>query len=250
MAKFLDSIYKISPVWLQNLGINLYGFFWREQRYGGRFDALTSEFMEREKFSAGEWLSYQTGQLHRLLQSAWTIPYYQRLLAERSITPGTISTLTLRDLERLPLLDKQSLRLSPLDFIRRGGDQPHLHTQLTSGTTGTPLEIKLSSATHQAISASYEARCRRWSGVTYKMSRAMIGGRIVVPRGESAPPFWRFNFVERQLYLSAFHISPRNAPAYVEAINHYKPDYLVGYAVSHFLRIHDFLSKNYLFTDQ
>jgi phenylacetate-CoA ligase len=62
----------------------------------------------------------------------------------------------------------------------------------------------------------------------------MIGGRLVVPKAESKPPFWRYNSAERQLYMSAFHISPSNAPYYVQALNHYQPDYLVGYACSHF----------------
>jgi phenylacetate-CoA ligase len=235
MAKFLDSLYKISPVWLQNLGISLYGLSWREQRYGGRFPLLTSQFIEREKYSSEDWARYQVEQLHHLLFAAWNVPYYQLLLAERNIKPENISSLTLRDLERLPLLDKQSIRLAPQDFINRGRHRPRLHTQLTSGTTGTPLEIKMSSATHQALSAAYEARCRRWAGVNHTMSRAMIGGRIVVPRGESNPPYWRYNFVERQLYFSAFHISPDNTTEYVSAMNHYKPDYLVGYSVSHYL---------------
>jgi phenylacetate-CoA ligase len=235
MAKIFDHLYKVSPVWLQNLGISLYGLAWREQRYGGRFPLMTRQFIEREKFTSEDWAIYQAEQLQRLLHSAWSVPYYQRLLLECNLSPENISSLTLRDLERLPMLDKQSIRLAPQDFINRSRKRPHLHTQLTSGTTGTPLEIKMSSATHQALSAAYEARCRRWAGVNHTMSRLMIGGRIVIPRGESDPPFWRYNFVERQLYFSAFHISPGNAPAYVEAINHYKPDYLVGYAVSHFL---------------
>jgi phenylacetate-CoA ligase len=66
------------------------------------------------------------------------------------------------------------------------------------------------------------------------MSRAMIGGRLVVPKGHASPPFWRYNLAERQVYMSAFHISPVNAPHYVKALNHYRPDYLVGYASSHF----------------
>ena len=104
----------------------------------------------------------------------------------------------------------------------------------TSGTTGTPLEILLTKETHQKWYAAYETRCRLWAGVNHKMSRAMIGGRLVVPKANSKPPFWRYNFIEKQLYMSAFHISPANAPYYVESLNHYRPDYLVGYAYSHY----------------
>lgn len=235
MMNILDRVYKVSPVWLQNLGISLYGLSWREQRYGGSFPLLTSQFVEREGYSHEEWSRYQTEQLRALLLSAWQVPYYRGLLAGSNITEESIPMFSLPDLEKIPLLDKQAIRADPQGFITRRKNKPRLHAQLTSGTTGTPLVIKMSSTTHQALSAAYEARCRRWAGVNHKMSRLMIGGRIVVPRGESAPPFWRYNVVEKQLYFSAFHISPGNASAYVEAINHYKPEYMVGYAVSHYL---------------
>ena len=53
-------------------------------------------------------------------------------------------------------------------------------------------------------------------------------------RGEASPPYWRYNGAERQLYLSAFHISPLTVSDYVHALNLFRPDYLVGYASSHF----------------
>ena len=83
-----------------------------------------------------------------------------------------------------------------------------------------------------------------WAAVNHHMSRAMIGGRLVVPRANAAPPFWRFNWIERQLYFSAFHISPTNVPHYVEALNKFKPDYLVGYAFSHYSLARMILNQN------
>jgi phenylacetate-CoA ligase len=75
---------------------------------------------------------------------------------------------------------------------------------------------------------------RLWLGVHHRMSRAMIGGRVVVPRANTEPPFFRHNRSERQLYFSAFHISPQNTKHYVEALNRFQPAYLVGYASSHY----------------
>jgi phenylacetate-CoA ligase len=66
------------------------------------------------------------------------------------------------------------------------------------------------------------------------MSRAMIGGRTVVPRSQDRPPYWRYNPAERQLYMSAFHISAATVGDYVGELNRKKPDYLVGYASAHF----------------
>jgi len=104
----------------------------------------------------------------------------------------------------------------------------------TSGTTGTPLTIRFTREGDRLAQAAYEARVRHWAGVDYRMSRGMIGGRMVVPKANAKPPFWRYNIFERQLYMSAFHISPANAPDYARALNRYQPDYLVGYASSHY----------------
>lgn len=66
------------------------------------------------------------------------------------------------------------------------------------------------------------------------MKRAMIGGRLVVPNAKSKPPYWRYNWAEKQLYMSAFHITPDNTKHYVSALNNFRPDYLSGYASAHY----------------
>jgi phenylacetate-CoA ligase len=57
---------------------------------------------------------------------------------------------------------------------------------------------------------------------------------MIVPKADSRPPFWRYNHWERQLYLSAFHISPANVPDYVAALNRFKPVTMTGYASAQF----------------
>jgi len=63
----------------------------------------------------------------------------------------------------------------------------------------------------------------------------MIGGRRVVPEGVSKPPYYRYNFVEKQLYFSAYHISRQNAAGYAEGMKRYHTGYMVGYAMSNYL---------------
>ena len=235
MARVLDRMYVASPVWLQHLSVSAYGIIWKRRRHGGRFQEAVREFISRENYSPAEWHRYQTEQLRRLLVHAATfVPHYQEGFRARGIAIQDLEQFELDDLSKLPFLEKQTVRQNPDQFMASNVNQRRLHTYDTSGTTGTPLAIKFSSAMHQTWSAAYEVRCRRWAGVNYKMSRAMIGGRIVVPKAQSKPPFWRYNLAERQLYMSAFHISPSNAPHYVEALDRFRPDYLVGYASSHF----------------
>lgn len=235
MGSALEKIYSRSPVWVQQAGVSAFGLVWRRRRFGGRFRSAAEEFTSREHFTQAEWRHYQTEMLRRLLgHAAERVPYYRDAFGRRGLDASDFQKFELKDLAILPLLEKQSIRQVPASFLDVNRRRKKLHTYLTSGTTGTPLEIKFTSEMHQVWSAAYEARCRRWAGVEYRMSRAMIGGRLVVPRSASKPPFWRYNAAERQLYMSAFHISPANAPYYVTALNRYTPDYLVGYASGHF----------------
>jgi phenylacetate-CoA ligase len=61
------------------------------------------------------------------------------------------------------------------------------------------------------------------------MPRATFSGRLVVG-DEQGPPFYRFNFIERQVYFSAFHLSPRNAAAYVEPLRRHRIRWGTGYS--------------------
>jgi phenylacetate-CoA ligase len=141
----------------------------------------------------------------------------------------------LLDLPGLPLLEKETIRNRADSFVTElGRERRGASSYLTSGSTGTPLGILFTPRMHQSWTAAYETRCRNWAGVGRQDSRAMIGGRMVVPQAVSAPPYWRYNRFERQLYMSAFHISPETAPAYADAIRTHQSTYLVGYASAHY----------------
>jgi phenylacetate-CoA ligase len=57
----------------------------------------------------------------------------------------------------------------------------------------------------------------------------------VVPKGIARPPFHRYNWAERQVYFSAYHIAPAHVRDYVRALNHHRPKLFTGYAYSHYL---------------
>jgi len=229
------NIYAHSPVWFQNLGISLYGLSWKKRRFGGVFSHALGEAKNREKFGSGEWKAYQERKLEELLiHSLRTVPYYRSAFKATGLDEAKIRDLKHGDLGDIPLLEKEAIRSDPGSFVSESSRDTKLYCYYTSGTTGTPVSIFFSARMHQGWSALYEARCRNWAGVNNRERMAMIGGRLVVPRGVSSPPFWRKNWAEGQLYMSAFHISPTTASLYLEAIRKFKPAYLVGYASSWF----------------
>jgi phenylacetate-CoA ligase len=67
------------------------------------------------------------------------------------------------------------------------------------------------------------------------LPRSTIGARLVVPQPASTGPFYRYNYVERQVYLSAWHISPAHLDDYIEGFDRYRPQVLTGLAHSYYL---------------
>ncbi|MFN4246338.1 MAG: phenylacetate--CoA ligase family protein [Flavipsychrobacter sp.] len=229
------SIYSKAPVWLQNVFVSLYGLQWKKRRFGGVFASELKQYKEREKYTAAEWEHYTTSQLRvMLLHTFNTVPYYRDKWTAAGITQDQLKLFTLSDINLLPYLSKDDLRKYCKTTLLSDNRESGGSYFESSGTTGTPTSILFSDAMHQRWSAAYEARVRNWAGVDNNMSRGMIGGRRVLPDANARPPYYRYNYFEKQIYFSAYHISPATIQNYADALNKYKPDYMVGYAMSNY----------------
>ncbi len=58
---------------------------------------------------------------------------------------------------------------------------------------------------------------------------ALLGGQPVVHADRRRPPFWVWNGGLRQLYLSAYHVSPANAASMLDAMRRHRVRFLLGY---------------------
>ncbi len=179
---------------------------------------------------------YVQTELRRVLLHAFAeVPYYQKRWSEAGITKGDLEQMTTEDLPKLPVTPKRDVRDDPEAFVARDvARSQKLHPYRTSGSSGTPVTALYTVDAHRRFIAAREARSFGWAGVSLRSPRAVIGGRMVVPRGCSKPPFHRYNRVERQVYLSAFHIAPQNTSEYVLALNRYRPKVMTGYAYSYY----------------
>ncbi len=229
----IDRFYGRLPVFLQEVGITTYGAMWWWRRFGPGFARALRHARERESYDEKQWEAYQVLRLRELLvHAARRVPHYRAAFASSGLAETSLAAFTLEDLRRLPIVDKQDIRPDPKRFVAEGAKG--LHPYATSGSTGTPLTVYMSSATQRQWQALYEARCRNWAGVNRHMRRAMIGGRQVVPRADANRPYGRRNWAEGQLYLSAFHVSRKTCAQYVKELAAFQPDYLVGYASAWF----------------
>ena len=227
----IDAIYARLPVWAQHAAVSAFGVYWRQLRFGRGFRQFVNEYAFNERLSSRDFEAHVQQSLNNLLKIAATkVPYYRQTWSDRAKVAAANGQL-----KDLPLLEKDAVRAQPAAFLRDDMAPWYAPVFHTSGSTGTPIKTIWTVAEYRRALALREARSAGWAGVSFRLPRATFSGRMVEPNPSSSGPFYRFNVVERQVYLSAFHLRRETAPAYVEAIRRHGVQWLTGYAVSYFL---------------
>lgn len=199
-------------------------------RRGIDFEAKISEAKTRESWGSDQWREYQTKLLGGLLLHARVnVPYYRDFWDSH---PKSDDVQFFTKLENWPILEKSSVRANPELFVSTASKKIGLYIWHTSGSTGSPIRVVWSKKTMRNRWAVFEARSRRWYGVSHKDAYALIGGRMVVPFDVSSPPFWVWNAISRQLYMSSYHLSKENIFSYLSEIKRRNIRYIYAYTSS------------------
>lgn len=226
-----EKLYHELPVFLQNIAISFFGLYWYGRRFGGVFKNELKACKKRELYTFSEWEKYQETELRKLLVHAnQQVPYFRNLFKELGLNEHNFLNFKLSELKHLPVLEKKTLRMYCDTELLSEQLEPAGSFLYTSGSSGTPLKIRYSKRMHQKYFAIYESNVRNWSGIDMTMSRGVIGGRRILRDGDGKGPYYRYNYVEKQVYFSAYHISKENVTNYLEGIIKYKISYLEGYS--------------------
>ena len=223
----LLSIYQRLPYPFKILAASIRGYHLRWWRYGKDTERWVEEALEREFWSEEQWSAWRQERLSYVLHRAATqVPYYRDYWQQQRRMGNTASWEVL---ENWPILQKETLRRSPEAFVAEDCDLRGMYCDHTSGTTGTPLKIWQSRKTVRQWYALFEARWRRWYGISRDDRWAILGGQLVTSFDQVKPPFWVWNAGMRQLYCSTYHINQENVGSYLLAMSKYRVKYLLGY---------------------
>jgi phenylacetate-CoA ligase len=223
-------IYHRLPPQGRTVVATLRGFYLRYWRYGPESESLVDAALEREQWSQKQWTSYLENRTAYVLQRAATrVPYYREYWTKRHLRGDNASW---QCLENWPVLEKESLRRNPRAFVADDCNPGKMFHEHTSGTTGKPLDLWWSRPTVRAWYALFEARCRRWYGVSRRDRWAILGGQLVTSVNDGRPPFWVWNAALNQLYMSSYHLSPDLISHYLDALAKYRVAYIFGYTSS------------------
>jgi phenylacetate-CoA ligase len=228
MGSIAENAYNHSPIWLQNLAITAYGTRLRYRRYSGKYAEYLSSLLSTERASARELRELQNTALRRLVQHATKyVPYYAESREYRRIEKSLLTIETLPDL--LPVLSKATVRANAKQFHSNAYKSGELLTLNTSGTSGTPLDIK---ATAMAVQKNYAffSRMLRWYGVAPIKDRGVtFAGRLIIPPDQRGPPFWRYNRAMKTLLMSAYRLTEESIPLYIEEMERFGPQFIDSY---------------------
>lgn len=218
----LKDIYDKLPISLQNVAVSLYGWKRERDRYGGSFKERLAYFSSIEKKDTAFIEEYQLSELKKLIAVSKNSEYYKCLFEQLKIDINDFKDI--KDIKKIPILEKDSLRGHESSFYtdnRR--DNLTFHT---SGSTGTPLTVKMSKADFRDRMAILE-RLRLCHGVNRKMRYITFVGKIINNRNKKC--FWRYNIFGHQLVMSVYDLHQDNKLHYINKIKSYKPDVIEGY---------------------
>ena len=188
------------------------------------------------EYDANQWLDedalkrIQCQKLQALLQHCWLhVPYYRRAWAEAGV--GDVAEIrSLAEFEGLPLLTKQDVR-DNLSELAATTHQGGIMFKATSGSTGSPLRVGFDRESYDRRVAVMH-RGYGWAGVR-------LGERVVYLWGgalERSP--WRSRIKEgafakafNRLVLETDVLDDAVLRRYVDAINRFKPDTIVGFTM-------------------
>lgn len=223
----LLALYHRLPVPARSAAATLRGLYLKRWRHGADSERLVEAARERESWSEDRWRTWREERLAYVLhRAATTVPYYQRLWAERRRAGDRASWEVLA---HWPVLEKDAVRANPRAFVADDCDVRRMFREDTSGTTGKPLTIWRSRETVLSLYAVARARTRRWYSVAEGATWARLGGQLVTPVRQRRPPFWVWNRAMRQLYMSTYHLAPDLLPYYLDALERHGVTYLAGY---------------------
>jgi len=215
----ISSIFLIPKKMLKNLKTN---------RTYKRVYNLTYKQLQSFRFWSEEEIeAFQLGELRKILRHAYdhTI-YYHRLFDECGIDINRINKLS--DIEKIPFLTRKLATKHHDELIADNCKKGNLIDQNTGGTTGQPLIFVIDIDTHAKHYACHNYGMSLYGYSPIRDKIATFTG-VKVPKKADRKRIYGYRMTKKRLVMSSYDISDETISEYVDTLNKYMPDYLMGY---------------------
>lgn len=196
-----------------------------EQHKGNQIRAILNELQLSQKANAPA-VQYQR-LIKLLLHCKQHVPAYAGLLPDDSVIL-TDPMAVLRT--RIPLLPKTNFQQNPEAYLADDIPASARIANCTGGSTGQPVHFYMTR--HQV--ESYEAarwRGLSWYGITQGSRSVMLwGSPIELSKQAQLKNRLKESLLKNRRILSAYNLTEQDLTKHVRFLEHYKPEYLYGYA--------------------
>ena len=235
MRKFkrvLSYLYFKSPYVLKSLITYFLMLKQQKIRYGNYYLIYLEKYRKFWSYSSEELENYRAKQLAKLYSEAYYCTLYYRGKLSPFLSNEIISavkannSVTFSLLKNFPLSNKSELRNAGKDAWNTMREMVYLNH--TSGTSGTPTNIPYDDESFQigfALWRRFHDNC----GLPEKFKSVRISGKIIVHPQTKRAPFWVYNPLNQQLFMSSYHLTEKNLRAYVQKLNRFQPELIDAY---------------------
>lgn len=191
--------------------------------YGPTFRYWLGFLKESEKWERDRLEAYQVEQLRDLLMHAGkNVSYYRKVFGECGFKPEKVQALA--DIKAIPYLDRMTIKKNRSDFVAGNVPKQKLIPAATSGTTGIPLVVFGTKDTEEKHWATI---VDLWGRIGFRPeSRAIFFDADIREGKRTGLPWKKYG---KKLILSSNFFVPEWIDKFIEMINSFKPEYLIGF---------------------
>lgn len=162
-----------------------------------------------------------------LLHCKAHVPAYHDLDAsEQEIRNDPLRVLR----EKVPALDKHTFQVHAQEHLADNIPAEQRIANCTGGSTGQPIHFYM---TRSQVETYEAARWRglSWYGITPGSRSVMLwGSPIELSKQKQRVNRWKESMLKNRCILSAYQLSESDIKDHLRFLEHYKPEYLYGYA--------------------
>ncbi|WP_109300645.1 phenylacetate--CoA ligase family protein [Aquimarina sp. AU474] len=227
MAGIKEKIYNNLPYPFKFILLNIKGYLNTKQRYNKEFKVYLKEHIDLWDADLDSVTKYQNEKLSIVLSEALEhSDWYGDIMRALGITLQDIEKDPMRVLQKMPILKKTD-RKTKVDLIVNKKRETAMVGH-TSGTSGSPT-IDYLDLDSINVSFAIWKRFHHAIGVIPGNKQVRFSGRLIVDTETKKPPFWVYNYFEKQLLMSTYHLTADNLGSYIKKLNKFKPELIDGY---------------------
>lgn len=206
----IKKIYSKSPIFIQNIFVSLENIFvlYKKYNYIPFFNPMNKIVKKISKID----IDFEEEKLIKKLNSFFQYSIKNTIHYNKNIEKD-FKLSKIEDIEKINILEKIILRRNTKDFYSSKLNKSNSRTLFTSGSTGSPLEIKVSV---KDLQLRFNILLKTMLEFGYKHNEAI--GRVTGHDIANENNIYRKDFINNQYFLSAFHISDKTINKYYDAI--------------------------------